>query len=583
MLFRSVHIFVVLSVMMTICGCQSTPGVPRTTDAIAKDDVKVPHRDTRQPTTAAGTKVDAQLDSAELWLESGDPYLARLTLMDIDSAVLEGDPAQRALRLQVQTDLALGLVEDAAGRLAGNSLAPSVNARLRADLCEREKQYGCVVQALVAAGEGSPPSQEDNDRIWAALLRTLTGQGALPQLADDVVLQGWLDLANLARNTSTLPDEKAAFEAWRNRYANHPAAQATPTALGYLLGNSATDGASVAVLLPLTGQLASIGRAVRDGMITAQLAEQTPSAPTLQFFDSAAQPLPALYEQSLQTDADLIVGPLVKTEVAALSALNPSIPVLALNYLDEAPSGPQFYQLGLAIEDEGRGIGQALDRLGYEKVLFITSSASWADRSLAAIQEEWHGEVNRIRVNNAQEMTDALGGALRATPSYRRKAELQSILSIPLQFTSGVRNDLQAIVALTDPNQTSTLGPAMTYHAVGGIGILAGTQSIRNNRVLASQSRALVTELPVMLGADTLNDRLRSTWTGQGADISFFALGADAYRVVRRLPARDAAPVDRTIWGATGLLSLSDGLHFRRTQLWGQYRGGRLVPAQAIP
>lgn len=584
MFSRSAFAFVVLSAMMTLYGCQSTststsPKATKTPAAQGKPDKTKP----KPVRSLAASETQARLDSAELWFEGGDPYLARLSMRDIDISSLSGSSRQRALLVQVQTDLALGLVDEAAAALADPGFSTGEKARLRADLCQRERQVACVANELIRAAEAEGESSTYNNRIWEALLQTTTGQGNLTGVSGDESLQGWLDLVTLVRRSPSLQAERDAFSNWRQRYPNHDAARQLPDAVDYLLANDLAAPMTIAVLLPLTGPLASIGRAVRDGLVAAHTQELSTSSPTLIFLDSAAQPIAQLYDQTVQSGVGMIVGPLVKNDVIALAARNPQIPVVALNYLDTASPSPDFYQLGLAIEDEGLGIGDALNRFGHEKVLFIASTAPWAARSLSAIQQQWHGETSRADISNAKDMTDIIGGALRATPSFRRKTELQSVLGMPIQFTGGVRHDLQAIVALTDPAQTSTLGPALSYHAVGSIPTFVGTQSVRNNGAIFSLQGARASELPVMLADDTFNQQLRSSFAGQGsADISFYALGADAYRLLRRLPS-STAPNSRTIWGATGLLTLNTSRQFRRTQLWSQIRNQRLIESPATP
>ncbi len=584
MFSRSAFVFVVLSMMMTLYGCQSTststsPKATKPPQAQGKPDKANP----KSVRSSAAPETEARLDAAELWFEGGDPYLARLSLRDIDITSLAGSSRQRALLVQVQTDLALGLVDEAAVALADPGFSTGEKARLRADLCQREQQVACVANELIHAVRAEGESSAYNNRIWEALLQTTTGQGNLAGVSGDESLQGWLDLVALVRRSTSLQAERDAFSNWRQRYPSHDAANQIPDAVDYLLANDLGPPMTVAILLPLTGPLASIGRAVRDGLVAAHIEEVSTSSPTLMFLDSAAQPIAQLYDQAVQSGVGMIVGPLVKNDVVALAARNPQIPVVALNYLDTASPGPNFYQLGLAIEDEGLGIGDALNRFGHEKVLFIASTAPWASRALSAIQQQWHGEISRADISNAKDMTDIIGGALRATPSFRRKAELQSVLGMPVQFTGGVRHDVEAIVALTDPAQTSTLGPALSYHAVGSIPTFVGTQSVRNNGAIFSLQGARASELPVMLADDSLNQQLRSSFAGQGsADISFYALGADAYRLIRRLPS-PGTPNSRTIWGSTGLLTLNTSNQFRRTQLWGQIRNQRLIETPATP
>ena len=73
---------------------------------------------------------------------------------------------------------------------------------------------------------------------------------------------------------------------------------------------------SIALMLPLTGRLANVGRAVRDGFIAAYLAEAGAAAtaftPELHVFDSAKYTSMELMRLARSANADVLVGPLLK-------------------------------------------------------------------------------------------------------------------------------------------------------------------------------------------------------------------------------------------------------------------------------
>jgi hypothetical protein len=138
MFSRSALAFVVLSVMMTLYGCQSTStsSDPKTRKSPATQD-KPAKAKSKSVRSSATPETEARLDAAELWFEGGDPYLARLSMRDIDISNLTGSARARALLIHVQTDLALGLIDEAAAALADPGFSTGEKARLRADLCQQ--------------------------------------------------------------------------------------------------------------------------------------------------------------------------------------------------------------------------------------------------------------------------------------------------------------------------------------------------------------------------------------------------------------------------------------------------------------
>src|SRR5690606_7046414 len=103
----------------------------------------------------------------------------------------------------------------------------------------------------------------------------------------------------------------------------------------------------LALLLPLSGPQSGMGRSVRDGFLSAYYEQGTQDI-RVQMYDTGgtAEKTREAYEAAKLKGATLIVGPLIKTEVQALLALKPTLPVLALNAITERPAS-QFYQFAL--------------------------------------------------------------------------------------------------------------------------------------------------------------------------------------------------------------------------------------------
>ncbi|MDZ7827216.1 MAG: penicillin-binding protein activator [Gammaproteobacteria bacterium] len=111
-------------------------------------------------------------------------------------------------------------------------------------------------------------------RIWDLLAslsadsleHALAGARGSPELA------GWIELARIARGLyPTLEAQQADVVAWRQSRPDHSAAAAMPDRLARLPGLLARRPRHLALLLPLSGPLASAGTAVRDGFMAAHL------------------------------------------------------------------------------------------------------------------------------------------------------------------------------------------------------------------------------------------------------------------------------------------------------------------------
>ncbi|MGH6629953.1 MAG: penicillin-binding protein activator, partial [Burkholderiales bacterium] len=213
---------------------------------------------------------------------------------------------------------------------------------------------------------------ENHDLIWRALSQSLpTVERKQKWDKYDAITRGWLELAEIMNTYWLGPEELGRATAdWQRRNPAHPANQtvlahkqrrvpATASTQSTTV-RRAPDGKldTLALLLPLSGPLAAPAQAVREGFMAAYY-RRTGSRPALLVFDTGGQAadIPRITEQALNAGADVIVGPLAKDQVAALAGMEPGVPVLALNYLDnflateQATVPHDFFQLGLLPED----------------------------------------------------------------------------------------------------------------------------------------------------------------------------------------------------------------------------------------
>jgi branched-chain amino acid transport system substrate-binding protein len=115
---------------------------------------------------------------------------------------------------------------------------------------------------------------------------------------------------------------------------------------GMVAGGGATGG-PVAILLPLSGRLAEIGKPM---LRAAQLAVQVPGSPVLDIKDTHGTPEGAAQAamEAIQAGDKVILGPVTSTETAQVGpiAQRAGVPVLAFTN-DQAQSQPGVWTLGI--------------------------------------------------------------------------------------------------------------------------------------------------------------------------------------------------------------------------------------------
>lgn len=108
-----------------------------------------------------------------------------------------------------------------------------------------------------------------------------------------------------------------------------------------------------AVLLPLTGESAALGDSFRNAILMAQLERLTDEATSVVFYDTKGQPLRAVsaYEQAEKEDADIVLGPVFSSEVAAVSKYEPSLPIISFTS-DTGVLNDGVYSMALLIDQQ---------------------------------------------------------------------------------------------------------------------------------------------------------------------------------------------------------------------------------------
>ncbi|HXG28318.1 MAG TPA: penicillin-binding protein activator [Nevskiales bacterium] len=562
--------------------------------------------------------------AAEAALRAERRDLASQTLQKIDASQLT--PAER-----LRADLLLASL----GRLPGGppdwlQRLPPPGKDADADLAERllavraeaYLRQGEVVEAVrtLVQRESWLERREARVRnqaqIWNAL-RTAPSIGTQHQTRNDLdsVTRGWLELAMLQRAVWSDPAERAdALDAWEWRYPDHPAAD---TVLDLVRGESraiaqaqaATPAAAepvplpaslqttasvapagpvrvVALILPLSGALAGAGRAVRDGFLAAWFEQPTPR-PRVRVYDGGSSPdrVLAVYERALAAGADLVVGPLSKEAVATLARMvTPTRPLLALNYLEPGQPAPaNFYQFGLAPEDEAR---QAADRAladGHRRAVALVPEGDWGRRTLEAFRERFEGQGGSLLdvqtfAPGLQDFSEPVRRLLKLEDSAQRKQALDAVLGAGVQFSASPGDLPDFVFIAAQPQQARLIRPQFRFLGAGQLPLYA-TSLVYEGSAAPARDADLedirFCDMPFLLATGeeaAPRERIRGLWPETyPRHPRLYAFGFDAARLALRLGEGGG----RDYSGVTGHLRLSEDGRVRRSLLWAEFRGGR--------
>jgi outer membrane PBP1 activator LpoA protein len=409
--------------------------------------------------------------------------------------------------------------------------------------------------------------------VWRELELTSTEELASAQSsATDPQWRGWLELALVERSSA---NSASQLSQWRSAHPGHPAANPLPGGLDFLVNNGPRQG-KVALLLPLSGELAPAGKAVLDGYLAAYYADRATGGPAneLLVLDLDQSPTTTgAYEEAVRQGASLVVGPLGKESLAELATqLERPVPILALNRIDQIlpASGSALVQLSLAPEDEAEGLAELAYGSGARRAVIISPTGDWGSKVDAALRARWTalgGTVaSSATYGQYEEYSSSVKSTLSLDASEQRGRELQDALDVEIEFTPRRRQDADIIFLLgRTSTEARSIKPLLAFHYAGDLPVYAlssiysGVPDERNQDLDGIH----LVDMPWVLGA---SPALRTTLASSGNDESYTrlnALGADAFLVQSGF-GRLQSGADALFRGNTGLLTMEPDLSIHR-------------------
>lgn len=539
--------------------------------------------------------------AADAWLLADDASAAAGALRALSRAELTA--ADRARMNLVLADLALRAARpdeaDVLLRQAADSLPAASRARYRELQAQtRQMLAGPASRGLARAAQISGDMSFYNPDAAVEVMRALEGvssnelsvRAANPRAERQFV--GWLDLALVSRQNLVGGEAIGpAIAAWKARHPYHllTDGEALDTWLRYRqLFNPPRR---IAVLLPNAGGLKSASEAIRDGLMSAYLAQ--PGGAELFFFPAGddGQSILAAYFSALDAGADQIIGPLRKESVEALlSQAGLVTPVLALNDLPAGfvpPAGLARRLTGMSLSQE-RDVSAIVRHAvasDYRRAIVVAPESAWGERMAAAFQAEFLQDGRQILAaaryaESENDHSAVLERLLLIDESKARAQRLENLLQVPLEFEPTRRTDVDVIFMAANSTQAKLIRPQLRFLDAGEVPVYApgriysGQPDPARNLDLDGIRFPLT---PWELSHNSENDIPQLASLRQGSLASLFALGQDAWDILTWLDLMRKDP-DFTFTGQSGHYRMNTDGSLERQPAWGVFEQGQPVP-----
>ncbi|MBN1684366.1 MAG: penicillin-binding protein activator [Gammaproteobacteria bacterium] len=406
------------------------------------------------------------------------------------------------------------------------------------------------------------------------------------------LIQGWLDLAILAKQNAN--DSKGLAEnilSWKRIYLDHPANEITPDNQTLLALERPSTPKKIALLLPLQGQYAKIGQAVRDGFITAFYADKTTTNIDIKIYDTSQSDVCNLYQMALRDGANMAIGPLTKSNVSALAqCVDNQSPILALNYLADNTDIPdQFIQFGLSPNQAAQQAAQYAWQHGVSRVLTISPKNDWGDDVVNAFTGTW-AQLGGTIINNYRFTEDAsyreeIAKALNVDQSSSRIRALKNMLHEKFKSLLRRRQDINGIFLVANPIQARQIHPFLNFYYAGSLPIFS-ISGIYTGYLNSFRDRDLdgiyFNDMPWVLdiknsAQKTLQSQIRSL-SPKNFEINkrMYGVGVDAYLLAAHWDRLLTLP-NFALHGVTGQLYLNQQHQIYQQLIWAQFKNGAPV------
>ncbi len=591
----SVRSIALILLTLLLWGCADKPQKKATEPATPPPEKRESAEAEGASLTLPSSDHSVAFNNAEQALAKFDWMQASVNLQEIPAAELAANDATYLGYLQARINYIRGDQERARAQLEqlnSPGISPALRYRILSFKHYMLQKQGDSLTAAQLADQILRSAPRDTAAgwkrsVWHELERTDKEQllAALP-VTTDPQWQGWLQLALTSReDNATLAQQ---LSRWRSDNPEHPAANPLPGGLDYLVTAGPQRG-KVALLLPLSGELAPAGKAVLNGYLAAYYAARAAGGADHELVVMDLDTYPSAsgaYDEAVRQQVSIIVGPLSKESLADLATrLERPIPILALNRIDQVlpASGSALVQLSLSPEDEAVAVAELAFGAGKRRAMIIGPTGEWGSKMETALTERWTalgGTVaSSATYTTYDDYSNSIKSALSLEASEQRARDVSSMMDTKIEFTPRRRQDADVVFLLgRNGAEARSIKPLLAFHYAGNLPVYAtssiysGVPDERNQDL----NGVLLVETPWLLGANPeLRVPLAAADPGGAGYTRLQALGADAFLVHAGF-ARLQSGADVLFRANTGLLSMDPNLRIQRELPAATFDGGAL-------
>jgi len=404
--------------------------------------------------------------------------------------------------------------------------------------------------------------------------------------------KGWVELALIAASAGDEQSARSQIDGWQSRFPGHPVNVSIVNTIVLQQPQALGRPTKIAVILPLTGNLAKPAKAIRDGFLAAFYSQANKSfLPQIAFYDEPedASKIEEIYQRAVSDGAQFVIGPLSKQAVTTLSQSNNlSVAVLTFNY-GENPNyvPPNFFQMSLSPEQEAVHVAEHAWLDGHSNAAAITPQSTWGDRVYQAFKTRWE-ELGGVIVE--QQTYDAKASdygvpikrLLNLDESEDRFRSIRRLIPDKLQFEPRRRKDVDFVFMAASPRQGRLLRPQLKFHRASEIPVYS-TSYVYTGSLQPDMDRDMndvkFSDMPWTLKNDGRNGDIKNQIEklfrgGSQQFMRLYALGIDAYQIIPELN-RMRRNRFATFQGETGILYLDVTNRLQRKLLWAQFVNGQ--------
>lgn len=598
-------LFPIILIALTMSGC--------TTKVISKNADTSQFKLATPPTQTKLLSAQAETDEhkkALTYLEACEEFLSEALLSQARFAYRQIDQTKLSLNDLVRYQLSgiqLGAEDGDINLLAQSIKTLDLDLALRTNISEQQQRVRLIasalstlerpIQAAVLLSDyegvfGLSESAALNEEIWLLLQRSKTDAlTAYSYQGSNENTLAWLKLAkDVKLRKASIDDQHKVLLEWVNRHPNHPATSALPLELDLLAHLNDTAPTHIVLALPLSGPLANIGQAIRDGFLAAYYRESSSERRlNIHTFDTEQTPLSELY-QTLEAqieldDNTLVVGPITKERIENLSNQGRiSIPTLALNNSRNISHQNDLFLFGLDPKHELRQLAQEMTSQGYTRVGVISAESQRSDELLSffktALEAAGGQVVNASAFPSNQALADTVAELLGTNDSATRLQAVRKATHLKLDSEPRRRKDIEALLILADNEQAKQIKPLFAFNFAKDIPVYANSSVHLADDTHSSDLNGIqFLDIPWMFTKTSpLHTSIDKAFGNDNNRYArFYALGADAYLLAPRLSLlREIG--NSYVDGLTGRLSIQSDGEIQRELQWAKYTRGRVKP-----